>query len=177
MKEINLNQYEAILFDWGDTIMKDFPDKAGKMRYWDVVEEVPNAKKILSVLSKKMRCYLATSAEHSTKEDIIEALKRVELNQYFTNIFCYRDVGCKKNESQFYTRVISQLDVDAKNIIMIGNDLENDVIIPVSCGIKAILFDPQSKYDNYHGDKLKDLIELLSDAAEQPSGEDLYRKV
>lgn len=163
---MNVYQYKAILFDWGDTIMKDFPGKPGKMRYWDIVEEVPNAKKTLCLLSNKTRCYLATSAEDSTKEDIIEALKRVELSQYFTEIFCYRNIGCKKTESRFYIEVLSQLKIKAKKIIMIGNDLENDVIIPISCGIKAILFDPKNKYHSYHGEKIKDLIELVSDAVE-----------
>jgi len=37
----------------------------------------------------------ATSAQDSTKEDISEALKRAGLDRYFTDIFCYKDIGCK----------------------------------------------------------------------------------
>jgi putative hydrolase of the HAD superfamily len=167
---MNIDRYEYILFDWGDTIMKDFPGKTGKMRYWDIVEEIPNAKKVLRVLSTKMKCYLATSAQHSEKEDIIEALKRIDINQYFTDIFCYREIGYKKSETQFYKTVLSILNIDPKKMIMIGNELENDVRIPISCGIKAILFDPNNEYENYPGDKIHNLIDVIGNAEEQTGG-------
>lgn len=158
---MNITQYRAILFDWGDTIMIDFPDKPGKMRDWDVIEPIPNAKKVLSILSGKTKCYLVTGANDSTEVDIIVALARVELNHYFTGIFCYRNIGSKKNERRFYLEVLSQLQVTSDKVIMIGNDLENDVMIPISCGIKSILFDSNNKYHDYHGEKIADLIELI----------------
>jgi putative hydrolase of the HAD superfamily len=164
---MNFNEYDAVLFDWGDTIMKDFPDKAGKMRYWDILEEMPDAKKTLTALSKIIKCYLATSAQDSTKEDISEALKRAGLDRYFTDIFCYKDIGCKKSESRFYKKVMLKLKIDPKKIIMVGNDLENDVIIPKSCGINAILFDSNDTYTNYPGEKIRYLTELLPDGSEQ----------
>ncbi len=160
---MDFNQYGAVLFDWGDTIMKDFPGKTGKMCDWDIVEEIPGAKKTLTELSKIIKCYLATSAEDSTKADIIKALKKIELDRYFTDIFCFREIGCKKTDSRFYTGVIKKLKIDAGKIIMVGNDLENDVLVPKSCGIKAILFDSNNTYDAYHGEKIKRLTELLPD--------------
>jgi FMN phosphatase YigB (HAD superfamily) len=163
---MNIDHYEAIVFDWGDTIMRDFPGKTGKMRYWDVVEEIPNAKIVLRALSKTTKCYLATSAEHSGKADIVEALKRIDINQYFTDIFCYRDIGFKKTDAKFYDHILSILKIDPAKLIMIGNELEYDVLIPKSCGIHAILFDPGRKYANYKGEKIHNLIELTEHTEE-----------
>jgi FMN phosphatase YigB (HAD superfamily) len=60
-----------------------------------------------------------------------------------------------------------KLKIDPKKIIMVGNDLENDVIIPKSCGINAILFDSNDTYTNYPGEKIRYLTELLPDGSEQ----------
>jgi len=43
---------DVYLFDWGDTLMVDFPGVPGKMCNWDVVEAVDGAKEALEHLSK-----------------------------------------------------------------------------------------------------------------------------
>ena len=35
-------KYEAYLFDWGDTLMTDFPDASGKMCDWEHSEQMTN---------------------------------------------------------------------------------------------------------------------------------------
>jgi len=84
---------KIFLFDWGDTIMQDFPHEIGKMHTWLKVEAMPNADKMLNELSKKADCYLATNARDSSKLDIFKALERVNLHKYFKDIFCYIEIG------------------------------------------------------------------------------------
>ena len=72
---------EVYLFDWGDTLMVDFPGMAGKMCDWTVVETVEGAREVLAVLSQKARIYVATGAADSTESEIKRAFERVGLSQ------------------------------------------------------------------------------------------------
>ena len=58
------------LFDWGDTLMVDFPDVIGKMCDWEIVKAVSGAKEALDVLSKHSQIYIATGAADSTELEI-----------------------------------------------------------------------------------------------------------
>ena len=37
----------CVLFDWGDTLMRDFPEFSGPMASWSHVEALPNVKEVL----------------------------------------------------------------------------------------------------------------------------------
>lgn len=79
---------EIVLFDWGNTLMVDFPEAQGKMCNWEVVEEVAGAREVLAALSKQHKLYVATNAADSTEQDIIQAFERVGLSQYLSGYFC-----------------------------------------------------------------------------------------
>lgn len=46
------------LFDWGDTLMVDFPDSTGKMCEWETVQAVSGAKEALAHYLKLHKCIL-----------------------------------------------------------------------------------------------------------------------
>ncbi len=50
---------DIYLFDWGDTLMVDLPDKQGKMCDWDIIEAVSGAEETLAFLSKESKIYIA----------------------------------------------------------------------------------------------------------------------
>ncbi|MEZ8385620.1 HAD family hydrolase, partial [Vibrio splendidus] len=56
---------EVVLFDWGNTLMVDFPDAQGKMCDWETVQEVSGARALLTELSKNHQVYVATNAGDS----------------------------------------------------------------------------------------------------------------
>jgi len=49
-----MNKIKAIIFDWGDTVMCDFPEYTGPMAYWPKVEVVPGIEKALQQLQKTL---------------------------------------------------------------------------------------------------------------------------
>jgi len=152
---------KVYLFDWGGTIMKDFPDKPGAMCNWDVVEMMPNADKMLHKLTQKADCYIATNAKNSTKENIIKALKRVHLDEYFKDIFCYRELGVSKPSQEYFDLIINQLGVKKESMIMIGDDMDSDILGVQKIGIDTILYDPENKFPNYKGLKISNLLMIL----------------
>lgn len=65
-----MQQHKVYLFDWGDTLMVDFPEAKGSMCDWDEVRAVDGAKEALAHLSKKHKIYIATGAAQSTEVQI-----------------------------------------------------------------------------------------------------------
>ncbi|MDK9759618.1 HAD family hydrolase, partial [Vibrio sp. D173a] len=70
---------KTYLFDWGNTLMVDFPDQSGKMCDWPVVEPIAGAHETLEYLSKYHKVYVATNAADSTELEIKHAFSRVGL--------------------------------------------------------------------------------------------------
>jgi len=91
---------QALIFDWGDTIMQDFGYQ-GPMSRWPEVAWIPGAEASLKKLSKHYPCVIATSADHSGTEEMIAALKRVGADRYFRHFFASNDLGYKKPDPRF----------------------------------------------------------------------------
>jgi hypothetical protein len=67
----------CILFDWGDTLMRDDKNLTSAMKDWPVVEAIPGAAEILPGLHSKWLLCIATNADVSDEEDIRATLLRV----------------------------------------------------------------------------------------------------
>ena len=151
---------KAFLFDWGNTIMRDFPDEQGAMHSWRRVEAMPNAEKMLRKLVQIADCYLATNARDSDKENIVRALQRVHLHSYFKDIFCYREIGFPKPSFEYFDTIRKKLAIEKEDMVMIGDDLESDVTGAIHYGIEAILYDYQDARNEYQGTRITDLISV-----------------
>ena len=153
---------KVFLFDWGDTIMKDFPNETGKMHTWQKVEAMPNAEKMLRELSQLADCYLATNAKDSDKEDILKALERVNLQKYFKDIFCYKEIGFSKPSKEYFDTIVEKLKIRKSEIVLVGDNLETDIKGADDYGIDSILYDFKYINIDYHGAKITDLLKVIS---------------
>jgi len=129
-----------ILFDWGDTLMSEAGPVDIPMADWPEVRVIDGAAEVLTQLSKRYRIGLATNATVSRKHDVARALERVRLNAFFTEIFCYTELGHKKDEPEFWEAVLARLGAQKSEVVMIGDSLEQDVLGPRRAGIRAIWF-------------------------------------
>lgn len=134
---------KVYLFDWGDTLMVDFPEQSGKMCDWDVVQAVDGALPTLEALSHDSDIYIATNAQESTEEDIRLAFERVGLSPYISGYFCRANLGVGKAEPEFFTRIIRRLNVEPSFIIMVGDTFDKDIEPAVAAGIQAVWFNPK----------------------------------
>ena len=91
----------VLLFDWGNTLMIDFPNAHGKMCDWPKVEAVNGAFETLFQLSQHADIYIATSAQDSSENDIEKAFARVQLSQFIKGYFCFANVGVLKGDPTF----------------------------------------------------------------------------
>ena len=136
-------RYPTILFDWGDTVMRDDPSMTVPMVEWEKVEVIDGIADVLAYLhASGRRIVLATSADISTEEQIHGALARGGLDGYFSHIYCFKNTNLQKGEA-FYRHILSDLNIPASNALMVGDHFEKDVQIPNSLGIFAVWFNPR----------------------------------
>lgn len=134
-----LNQSHYVLFDWGNTLMVDFPEYSGKMHLWPKVELVAGVEQFLKRISATHQLYVATNAVDSDVDDIKLALQRGGIEHYFAGIFCRQQLGIPKNHADYYPTIVTQLGCDASQVTMIGDTPETDIFPALKHHLNAIL--------------------------------------
>ncbi|WP_272166335.1 HAD family hydrolase [Vibrio diabolicus] len=130
------------LFDWGNTLMVDFPHAQGKMCDWEHVETIPLVKETLATLSQNHAIYIATSASDSNMEEIQRAFVRVDLDQYLNGYFCFANLGIAKKQPEFYLAIAKQLGVNVSELTMVGDLPRKDIYPAMQAGVNTIWFNP-----------------------------------
>jgi putative hydrolase of the HAD superfamily len=140
----NQPRYPTILFDWGDTVMRDDPSLTVPMVEWPTVEVIEGIADVLEYIrSGGRRAVLATSAEISDESQIRRALARVGLDEYFSHIYCFKNTRLPKGED-FYRHILSDLGIPATDVLMVGDSFQKDVQAANAMGIFAVWFNPKS---------------------------------
>jgi putative hydrolase of the HAD superfamily len=146
-------RYRTVLFDWGDTVMRDNPVLTVPMVEWQTVEAVEGIAEVLAYLrSSGRQVILATSADISNEEQIRGALRRVDLAGYFARIYSFKNTGLPKGEA-FYLHILSDLGIPAAEALMVGDHFAKDIQAANAVGIFAVWFNPrngETHTDNLH---------------------------
>ncbi|MGF1721127.1 HAD family hydrolase [Vibrio kyushuensis] len=135
--------FKAYLFDWGDTLMVDFPDAQGKMCDWKHVEAIDGAELVLSTISIQSKIFIATSANESTESDIQSAFNRVGLDKYITGYFCKANLGLAKGTPEFYLKIVDEIGLQPNQVVMIGDTFSKDIQPAIQAGLSARWFNPK----------------------------------
>jgi len=133
-----MNPIKAIIFDWGDTVMRDFPEYPGPMAYWPKVEAVAGIERALHHLQKDLICCLASNAVDSDAGLMGLALSRVNLRQHFQYLFTSRELGFKKPDPAFYREILRRMNLQPEQCIAVGNSYEKDILPAKTVGINTV---------------------------------------
>lgn len=137
-------RFPIVLFDWGDTVMRDHPERTAPMVEWETLEVIDGIVDVLTHLhASGRRIALATSADVSTEPQIRAALARCGLDTYFSRIYSFTNTNLKKGEA-FYQYILNDLNVPASDALMVGDHFEKDVQVPNRLGMFSVWFNPQS---------------------------------
>jgi FMN phosphatase YigB (HAD superfamily) len=142
MADIPITQNIALIFDWGDTVMKVFPQYPGPMANWPEVREVEGVVEALEKLLGRYPMVLASNAADSQADQIWKALRRVGLGDYFKAVFTARELGSAKPELRFFRQIESVLARSPFQLVMIGDSYTVDVVGAKAAGWKAIWYNP-----------------------------------
>ena len=151
----------CILFDWGDTLMRDFTEFSGPMKDWPRLEAIPGAKEILAVLHANWILAIATNSDYSNEKDIRAALQRVDIDRWLHKVYCFKKIGHKKPSLEFYQYILNDLKLTPLSIFMVGDDFEADIKGANRCGIRSVWFNNRDGED--HRSDLLRTIHRLED--------------
>lgn len=131
---------KVVIFDWGDTVMRDFTEFSGPMVDWPRVEIIDGIEESLALISSHFTTCLASNAGNSNAELMGLALERVGIRGYFTHLFTSKELGYNKPDPNFFKEIISRIGVNPLECIMIGNDYERDIVPSKMAGMETILY-------------------------------------
>ncbi len=133
---------QAILFDWGDTIMRVFPEYPGPMVEWPQVEPVPGVAEALAALHPQYRLALGTNAADSGEVLVRAALRRVGLEERLDAVYTARELGVRKPTPAFFLEIARRLGVEPAEVVMVGDEYISDVFGAKEAGLRAAWFNP-----------------------------------
>lgn len=137
-----------LIIDWGNTLMRDFPEKEGSMCDWEYIELIDAVAETLNYLSKKYTLTVATNAGISDTSMMKKALQRGGIEQFFTNFFSSKDLGYAKPDPRFFSSVCKLSGYEFSETAMIGNDYRKDIQGAAINNIKTVFFN----HENYEGE-------------------------
>ncbi|HIE15567.1 MAG TPA: noncanonical pyrimidine nucleotidase, YjjG family [Bacteroidales bacterium] len=94
----------------------------------------PGAIKLLNYLIEKYALYILTNGFQEVQ---IKKIVNIGLDKYFKQIFTSDTIGYQKPQPAFFEFVLKQVDEAPEYCIMIGDDLDTDIMGAKRCGIKG----------------------------------------
>jgi len=134
-----------IIFDWGDTVMRDYPELPGAMCDWPHVELIPHVYQALVDLKSKYTLVIATTAGVSDTEAMIRALQRVGVKEMFSKFYSSKELGVAKPDPQFFAEVCRRAELQPKDTVMVGNDYDKDIVGAKTAGLKTVFFNEKHR--------------------------------
>jgi putative hydrolase of the HAD superfamily len=102
----------------------------------DYLRLYPNVISMLEELKKNgKKVYLLSNAQRIFT---VPEMEQLGLIPYFDGIYISSDLGCKKPQVDFMTKLIAEYDLDIKESVMIGNDETTDIARAIKCNMDSI---------------------------------------
>jgi putative hydrolase of the HAD superfamily len=136
---------DVVIFDWGDTVMRDFPQFAGPMVDWPEVAAMPGIRDALRTLAADYRLVLATNAAASGAQTVRAALARVGLDDYFAHVLTARELGVSKPDPGFFERVLEVCGGVPHRAVMVGDSFRTDIVGAKHASLRAIWYNPRGE--------------------------------
>jgi len=122
----------------------------------------PFAHETLAYLHKKYKMYIITNGFNEVQ---FTKLENSKLDKYFSNVFTSEDAGAQKPNPIIFEKALSDAKAAKEYSLMIGDDLEADILGAKNIGLDQIFFNPGKKehseditHEIYN---LKELQEIL----------------
>jgi FMN phosphatase YigB (HAD superfamily) len=151
----------VVCFDWGGTLMPEDGPADLRMVDWPQVRATGGARELLDALAPRYTLCVATNARVSHRPDVERALERVGLLRHIAHIFCFSDLGVRKDTAQFWQEVTRTLACTSDEILMVGDSLEQDVLGPAAHGVRGVWFNPDGERAPPGVTAIRHLSELL----------------
>ncbi len=162
------HKIKAIIFDWGDTLMRDYIQYSGPMVDWPHVEIVPGVEDALSQIYNDYICCVASNAGASDSKMMGAALERIGIKMFFKELFTSQELGAKKPNIMFFKEILKRLNMNPNEVIMVGNDYIKDIKPAKTVGMRTVLYSEvkntePTPYADYTISSMAQLYSVISD--------------
>jgi putative hydrolase of the HAD superfamily len=122
----------------------------------------PFAHETLEYLHKKYKMHIITNGFNEVQ---FTKLQNSKLDKYFSNVFTSEDAGAQKPNPLIFEKALKSTNATKEYCLMIGDDLEADIIGAKNVGLDQIFFNPNNKEHSelitFEIESLKELQEIL----------------
>ena len=119
---------------------------------------VLNSREVLTYLKEKYELHIITNGFYETQH---RKLKKCKLNAYFSQLIISEKLNFKKPSPAIFNYALEQAQAIASESLMIGDDLEVDVMGAAGVGMDQVYFNPYgAKSDDRPTFEISDLREL-----------------
>jgi putative hydrolase of the HAD superfamily len=132
LRDLGVQQSE-IPFELENEYMRICPTKSGVF---------PFTHETLTYLTGKYQLHIITNGFKDSQAQKINASK---LGSYFGEVITSECIGFAKPDKRIYQHALERANCTAKNCIMVGDNLEADVIGAQNAGIDQVFFNPEKK--------------------------------
>jgi putative hydrolase of the HAD superfamily len=153
-------EIRAVIFDWGDTLMRDL-QYPGAMVHWPRVELVPGAVEALEAIEGQYICCLASNAGDSDAALMAQALDRAGIRRYFDHLWTSRELGANKPDTRFFQAVLQNLRLAPTECVFVGNDYQKDIVPAKASGMRTVWLAPPALADDSAADRTIARLEEL----------------
>ncbi|APG61143.1 YjjG family noncanonical pyrimidine nucleotidase [Christiangramia salexigens] len=149
--------FDALKFETLDSTINEIAD--------DYIKYLPNnnhllegSVEVLDYLSKNYMLHIITNGFEEIQQT---KMRNSGIHEYFRSITTSEDAGVKKPHPQIFKKALEKGGALPWNSVMIGDNLEADIIGAANYGLKPILIDPANKFPEHDYLRIEKLKELL----------------
>lgn len=118
---------------------------------------------VLKLLAGKYSMHILTNGFQEVQG---KKLKNSNLIDFFKNIITSEEIGLQKPAPALFEHALKRMGASANDCLMIGDDIEADIIGAAHAGIDQVFFNPEQKsvnfrYYTYEISNFKQLADLL----------------
>ncbi len=122
----------------------------------------PHTHETLGYLNARYRLHIVTNGFEEVQ---YKKIQLAGLDQYFTHVFTSEKANYKKPDIKFFEFVLSEINALPGDCLMIGDDIEVDLLGSRNAGIDQVFFNseniPHSESFTFEISQLNELIEIL----------------
>lgn len=112
------------------------------------VNVYPDTIETLKRLKKKYKLVLLSNTAEKEGE---ESISRFDIKKYFDQIIFSCSVGLSKPNPKIFQLILDKTKVKPEEVVIVGDNLEMDIIPARILSFKGILIDTRKKYPEYKG--------------------------
>ncbi len=137
----------AVFFDLGDTLIVE--EAAGGKHLWEAaLQKLPHLDEVLTELKRRsLKLGIITNTITSREEHVRMALRKIDIEKYFSIVITSVDVGHEKPDERIFMTALRALKVKPHEAVMVGNRIGADIVGGNRMGMKTILFKWNRRYD------------------------------